>query len=67
MDGFLNIYKEKGPSSYDVIRKLKKIFKTSRIGHAGNLDPLGEGVLVVGIGKGTRFLEYIMDENKEYL
>ncbi len=67
MDGFLNIYKEKGPSSYDVIRKLKKIFKTTRIGHAGNLDPLGEGVLVVGLGKGTRFLEYIMDENKEYL
>lgn len=67
MDGFLNIYKEKGPSSYDVIRKLKKIFKTSRIGHAGNLDPLGEGVLVVGLGKGTRFLEYIMAENKEYL
>jgi len=66
MDGFLNIYKEKGPTSYDVIRKLKKIFKTGRIGHAGNLDPLGEGVLVVGVGKATRFLSYIMDEPKEY-
>jgi tRNA pseudouridine55 synthase len=67
MDGFLNIYKEKGPTSYDVIRKLKKILKISRIGHAGNLDPMGEGVLVVGVGKATRFLEYIMEESKEYL
>ncbi|MGB9824687.1 MAG: tRNA pseudouridine(55) synthase TruB [Candidatus Hydrothermia bacterium] len=67
MDGFLNIYKEKGSTSYDVIRKLKKILKISRIGHAGNLDPMGEGVLVVGVGKATRFLEYIMEESKEYL
>uniref|UniRef100_A0A7V3ZZH7 tRNA pseudouridine synthase B n=1 Tax=candidate division WOR-3 bacterium TaxID=2052148 RepID=A0A7V3ZZH7_UNCW3 len=66
MDGFLNIYKEKGPTSYDVIRALKKILKIKRIGHAGNLDPLGEGVLVVGVGKATRFLEFIMNETKEY-
>lgn len=66
MDGFLNIYKEKGPTSYDVIRKLKKILGIKRIGHAGNLDPLGEGVLVIGVGKATRFLEFIMEESKEY-
>ncbi|MDI6850689.1 MAG: tRNA pseudouridine(55) synthase TruB [bacterium] len=66
MDGFLNIYKEKGPTSYDVIRVLKKILKIKRIGHAGNLDPMGEGVLVVGVGKATRFLEFIMNETKEY-
>lgn len=66
MDGFLNVFKEKGCTSYDVIRKLKKILKISRIGHAGNLDPMAEGVLVVGIGKATRFIEYIMNETKEY-
>jgi len=66
MDGFLNIYKEKGPTSYDVIRKLKKILGIKRIGHAGNLDTLGEGVLVIGVGKATRFLEFIMEESKEY-
>jgi tRNA pseudouridine55 synthase len=66
MDGFLNIYKKKGPTSYDVIRAIKKHLKIKRIGHAGNLDPMGEGVLVVGIGKATRFLEFIMNETKEY-
>lgn len=66
MDGFLNIYKKKGPTSYDVIRAIKKHLKIKRVGHAGNLDPMGEGVLVVGIGKATRFLEFIMHETKEY-
>jgi tRNA pseudouridine55 synthase len=66
MDGFLNIYKKKGPTSYDVIRAIKKHLKINRVGHAGNLDPMGEGVLVVGIGKATRFLEFIMNETKEY-
>jgi tRNA pseudouridine55 synthase len=66
MDGFLNIYKKKGPTSYDVIRAIKKHLKIKRVGHAGNLDPMGEGVLVVGIGKATRFLEFIMNETKEY-
>jgi tRNA pseudouridine 55 synthase len=66
MDGFLNIYKRKGPTSYDVIRAIKKHLKIKRVGHAGNLDPMGEGVLVVGIGKATRFLEFIMHETKEY-
>lgn len=45
---------------------LKRDLKIKRIGHAGNLDPMGEGVLVVGIGKATRFLEFIMNETKEY-
>jgi len=66
MDGFLNIYKKKGPTSYDVIRAIKKHLKIKRVGHAGNLDPMAEGVIVVGIGKATRFLEFIMNETKEY-
>jgi tRNA pseudouridine55 synthase len=66
MDGFLNICKKKGPTSYDVIRAIKKHLKIKRVGHAGNLDPMAEGVLVVGIGKATRFLEFIMNETKEY-
>ncbi len=66
MDGFLNIYKEKGQTSYDVIRILKKLLGIRQIGHAGNLDPLGEGVLVIGIGKATRFLEFLIESKKEY-
>ena len=49
MLGFLNIYKPKGITSHDVIHKLRKALKIKKIGHAGTLDPLAEGVLPVAI------------------
>lgn len=67
MDGFLNIDKPKGITSYDVIRILKKRLGVQRIGHAGNLDPHATGVLVVGIGKATRFLPFVQELEKEYI
>lgn len=67
MDGFLNINKPAGLTSYDVIRKVKKKLKIKKVGHAGNLDPNAWGVLVVGIGKATRFLNFITDLPKEYI
>lgn len=65
MFGFINIYKSKGITSHDVISFLRKKLKIKRIGHAGTLDPLAEGVLPVAIGNATRLLEYLQD-GKEY-
>jgi len=67
MDGFLNINKPRGLTSFDVIRKLRKILKIRKMGHSGNLDPGATGVLVIGVNKGTRFLEYILNLEKEYV
>ncbi len=55
--GFLNIYKPKGITSFDVIYKLRKIFGIKKIGHAGTLDPLADGVLPVAIGNASRLIE----------
>lgn len=66
MEGFYNIDKPAGISSYDVIRHLKKFIKSRKIGHSGNLDPGATGVLIIGVGRATRLLEYITDLEKEY-
>lgn len=66
MDGVLNVYKEKGWTSFDVVAKLRGILKTKRIGHAGTLDPDAEGVLVVCVGRGTKLVDRLMDHDKEY-
>ena len=57
--GFLNIYKPKGITSFDVIYKLRKILGIKKIGHAGTLDPLAEGVLPVAVGNASRLIEYL--------
>ncbi len=62
---FLNIYKEKGMTSFDVIHKLRKILNIKKIGHSGTLDPLAQGVLQIGVGGASRLLEYL-DEDKSY-
>ncbi len=67
MEGFYNIDKPAGISSYDVIRHLKKFIKSRKIGHSGNLDPGATGVLVIGVGRATRLLEYVTDLEKEYV
>src|SRR5579885_1991299 len=64
--GFLNIYKEKGMTSHDVINRLRRILSIKQIGHSGTLDPMAEGVMVVGVGKACRLLQYVPDE-KTYL
>lgn len=66
MDGIINVYKEKGYTSHDVVAKLRKILKTKRIGHTGTLDPDAEGVLVVCIGKGTKLSDIIAGKDKSY-
>ncbi|RJQ14512.1 tRNA pseudouridine(55) synthase TruB [Candidatus Parcubacteria bacterium] len=62
------IYKPKGPTSNQVLNKIRKFFGTKKVGHAGTLDPLAEGILVVGVGReATKQLKDIVSENKEYL
>lgn len=66
MFGFLNVYKPAGITSHDVISRLRKVLHIKKIGHAGTLDPLAEGVLPVAIMGATRLLDFLSDE-KEYL
>ncbi len=66
MNGVLNIYKEKGYTSHDVVAVLRKIFKQKRIGHCGTLDPAAEGVLPVCLGRATRLVDEISEGTKTY-
>lgn len=68
VSGIFAIYKEKGPTSFRVISELRKITGVRTIGHAGTLDPLARGVLVVAIGKEfTRKISEIVNTEKEYI
>ncbi|WP_195987775.1 tRNA pseudouridine(55) synthase TruB [Clostridium sp. D53t1_180928_C8] len=66
MNGILNIFKPKGMSSFDVVRVIKKVAKTGKVGHTGTLDPEATGVLPVCIGRATKIIDYIMDSEKVY-
>lgn len=67
MDGFINVNKAAGMTSFDVIKKLKKVFPRTKLGHLGTLDPMALGVLPVAIGYATRLIEYVSDKDKIYL
>lgn len=64
--GCINVYKEKGFTSFDVIAKLRGILKQKKIGHTGTLDPQAEGVLPVCLGNGTRLCDMLTDKDKVY-
>ena len=64
--GWLNVYKPKGISSFNVVYKIKKKFNLKKIGHGGTLDPLAEGVLPIAIGKTTKLIPFINRNIKEY-
>ncbi len=66
MFGFLNVYKPKGLTSFDVVRVLRKTLNIKQIGHTGTLDPLAEGVLPICIGKSTKLIDYLQ-EDKGYI
>jgi tRNA pseudouridine55 synthase len=66
MYGVLNIDKPSGPTSHDIVAKIRKLLKEKRVGHSGTLDPLATGVLVVCVGKATRIVEYLVAQEKEY-
>ncbi|WP_305043003.1 tRNA pseudouridine(55) synthase TruB [Geoalkalibacter sp.] len=66
MDGLLLIDKPRGMTSHDVVARVRRILRTRRVGHAGTLDPLATGVLLVAVGQGTRLVEFLMEGNKTY-
>lgn len=66
MDGILNIYKEAGFTSHDVVAKLRGILHQKKIGHTGTLDPAAVGVLPVCCGKATKVCELLTDQDKTY-
>ncbi len=66
MDGFINLNKPAGITSHDAVNKVRKIFQTKKVGHAGTLDPAACGVLLVAIGRATKFIEYFADCDKTY-
>lgn len=67
MNGILVIDKEKDFTSRDLVNITEKVFDTRKVGHAGTLDPIATGVLVLGIGTGVKVLEYLNDSTKEYI
>ena len=56
LSGLLNIYKPSGWTSRDIVNRVERVLKAAKAGHAGTLDPLAEGVLVVAIGAATRLI-----------
>ena len=66
MTGILNINKSKGMTSSDVVVQVRKILGFKKIGHFGTLDPMGEGVLPIGIGKATRLFDLMLSKDKIY-
>lgn len=66
INGIINVYKEKGYTSHDVVAKLRGILKQKKIGHTGTLDPDAEGVLPVCLGNGTKVCDMLTDKDKIY-
>ena len=66
-NGIINIYKEKGFTSHDVVAKMRGICKQKKIGHTGTLDPDAVGVLPVCLGSGTKLCDMLTDKDKEYV
>ena len=67
MDGVLIVDKPKGKTSFAIVRETKKEYNVKKVGHAGTLDPLATGVLLILIGKGTKLSEKLMNHDKEYI
>ena len=67
MEGIIVVNKPKGITSFDVIRKLKKILKTKKIGHTGTLDPLATGVMLMCVGKATKLASNLEAKDKVYI
>lgn len=65
-NGIINVYKESGFTSFDVVAKLRGILKQKKIGHTGTLDPMAEGVLMVCLGKATKLVDMLTEGDKIY-
>jgi tRNA pseudouridine55 synthase len=65
--GFLVVDKQPGMTSHDVVSVARRSLETRKVGHAGTLDPMATGILILGFNNGTRLLQYITDGDKDYL
>jgi tRNA pseudouridine55 synthase len=65
--GFLHVDKEGGWTSHDVVAKVRSLTRSKKVGHAGTLDPMATGLVVVGLGRATRLLRFVQDLPKEYV
>ncbi|MGC8874724.1 MAG: tRNA pseudouridine(55) synthase TruB [Chloroflexia bacterium] len=66
MEGFVNLHKPSGPTSHDLVVRVRRALGGVRVGHGGTLDPLAEGVLPIGIGRATRLLPFFQEAEKVY-
>lgn len=66
LNGLINVYKEKGWTSFDVVNKLRNLLKVKKCGHTGTLDPEAMGVLCICIGKATKLADKLTASDKEY-
>ncbi|NLB79735.1 MAG: tRNA pseudouridine(55) synthase TruB [Clostridiaceae bacterium] len=66
MNGIINVNKPIGITSFDVVSKIRRLYQTKKVGHAGTLDPDAGGVLPICIGKATKVIEYLMEKDKVY-
>ena len=66
-EGILNIDKPQGITSHDVVKQVRRLSGIKRVGHAGTLDPLATGVILVCIGRATRLVEYLVGQPKRYV
>lgn len=65
--GVLIVDKPKGPTSHDVVQTVRRALRTRAVGHAGTLDPMATGILVVAVGEGTKLVRWLTADDKEYL
>lgn len=66
IDGILLVDKDRGPTSHDVVARVRRLAGMRKVGHAGTLDPMATGLLVLGLGRGTRLLTYLVGADKTY-
>src|SRR5262245_48463766 len=66
LDGLLIVDKPVGPTSHDVVSRVRRVLRERRIGHTGTLDPLASGVLLLVVGRATRLAQFMTAEAKQY-
>jgi len=66
LNGVINLYKEKGITSFGAVAAVRRMLKVKKVGHTGTLDPEAEGVLPICVGKATKLVDYIMNGDKSY-
>src|SRR4029077_6546106 len=64
--GVLVIDKPIGPTSFDVVRQVRRVLGSRRVGHGGTLDPMASGVLPICLGEATKLAQFLLDADKEY-